>query len=266
MREFYLYINGVTYDLNGGRYLFTSPTGLGVAFSNTIADLGDGFSVTTKRGQKLGQVVGKLVFFKDGNRTPYDVYNQFVNNATAYSDKIVLGYKPSNGLYMANVELTYLTKTESNDNQFIEIPVAFDLKSLWYTKETKSLSGGTASFASVGITTGFEVSIPTHSKDIVISTRESGATSNVQEVSLDFTSTTESRPFVYSNVPNDSKIIAGLNVLGSVPADLTPYITSLEHPEKIYGRPTAPFSVSAFTSGGTALTGTVTCYKYWRTV
>lgn len=266
MREFYLYINGVTYDLNGGRYLFTSPTGLGVAFSNTIADLGDGFSVTTKRGQKLGQVVGKLVFFKDGTRSPYDVYNQFVNNATAYSDKIVLGYKPSNGLYMANVELTYLTKTESNDNQFIEIPVAFDLKSLWYTKETKTLSGGGASFVGSGVMMGIEVSIPTHSKDIVISTRESGATSNVQEVSLDFTSTTESRSVTYSNIPNDSRIVAGTAVPGSVLTDLTPYITSLEHPELIYGRPKDAFLVSAFTSGGTALSGTVTCYKYWRTV
>lgn len=266
MREFFLYIDGITYDLNGGKYLFTSPTGLGVNFSNVIADLGDGFSVITKRGQKLGQVVGKLVFFKDGNRTPYEVYNQFVNVATAKADKIILGYKPSNNIYRANVELTYITKTEANDNQFIEIPIAFDLKSLWYTQETKTLSSGSASFVGSGVAMAYEVTIPTHSKLITISAKENGVGDDVQNVTIDFTSTTENRSFIYSNVPNDCKAVAGYALNGSKPADLSPYITSLEHPELIYGRPKTAFSVYASGVNFAPLAGTVTCYKYWRTV
>lgn len=266
MREFYLYIDGVTYDLNGGKYLFVNPTGLGVVFNNNLFDIGDGFAVSTKREQKIGQVVGKLVFFRDGTSIPYDVYHEFSDLLMRTERTVVLGYKPSDTLYKANVKVAYLTKTESFDNQFIEIPVAFDLMSLWYTEETASQVSGEYSITRGGqYPMAVRIDCPHHYGHPHIKIVETASRRTVQELTSDLTSILTGGTFHYSNEPDNSHFTDAPS--GSFVVDLSPYITNISTPELIYGRPRYNSTVTVEDSEeGLPLTFSITVFRYWRTV
>lgn len=264
MRKFYLYCDDLTrIDLNGGTYLFTSPTGLGVSWNNNISELGNGFGAATKREQKIGQVVGKLVIQKSGNKTAYDVYNEFANKVLG-AKKLVLGYQPGNTEYKSNVILNYLTKTESHDEFFIEIPIAFDMLSLWYTEDYAQITNG------VTRDIDFEGNVPAgillYCENCLgkphIFMSDDDAT-DIINMSADLTETGV-RSFFFSTEQDNSRFVSY-----ETGEDLSQYITSISNPELIYGRPTKRFRIRLeddLNGQHTKLNGSVTIYRYRRTV
>lgn len=242
MSKFYLDIDGTEFGLNREHdIMLMEPTGFGVNFANSFADIVDGFFAKTDKKQSIGQIVGDLIFTDNA----YADYESFVNSILTAS-KLVLIYEPISGSkYRADVEIAYITKSEVRGGMY-KAPIAFDLKSLWYTEETLTGTGTVSVTAGGQYETAVKVTVaaPITNPHLTI---VSGA-DTVADVELAYTTT---GVFEYSNYPNDSHITdSGV--------DIIQYISALS---SVYGR-----TRSAFTVNLSGASMTVKARKYWRTV
>lgn len=244
MRKLYLEIDGTRVGLNKeSGLMLVNPTGFGSVSNSTFEPINqDGFYARTYREQAQGQIVGDLVFF---GSNPYADYKSFADSILT-AEKLVFVYDPDGTEYKADCELSYLTKTELVSGNYLTVPTAFNLKSLWYTEETLTGTGTVSVTAGGQYETAVKVSVtaPLTNPHLTI---VSGA-ETVADVSINYT--TEG-VFEYSNVPNDSHITDdGNDIVNRV--DIT---------KNIYGRTRSAFTVNL---SGTAMT--VNVIKYWRTV
>ena len=245
MRKLYLEIDGTRVGLNKeSGLMLVNPTGFGSVSNSTFELINqDGFYARTYKEQAQGQIVGDLVFF---GANPYADYKSFADSILT-AEKLVFVYDPNGTEYKADCELSYLTKTELVNGNYLTVPVAFNLKSLWYTEET--LTGtGTVSVTSGGqYETAIKVTVAvplTNPHLTIMAGAETVADVNVTEY-------TTTGVFEYSNLPNDSHITDG-------GADI---LNRVNIASDIYSRTRKAFSVNL-----TGAAMTVKVVKYWRTV
>ena len=243
MRRFTLIIDGTRYPLNRENgILLHNVSGLGTVNTNTFSAIGKtGFYARTNREIAQGQVVGELAFFGQA----YSKYTSF-SDALLTATSLVLCYAPNGTEYKADVELSYLTKTELTGGVYLSVPVAFHLRGLWYTEETLTGTGSVSVSAGGQAETAVRVRVTSALTNPDLTLVSSGVT--VAEAKL---TCTTSGVFEYSNFPDDSHITDGT-------ADLIPYVDTQN---TVYGRTRNAFTVNL---SGAAMT--VTVRKYWRTV
>lgn len=245
MSKFYLDIDGTEFGLNREHdIMLMEPTGFGVNFANSFADIVDGFFAKTDKKQSIGQIVGDLIFTDDA----YADYESFVNSILTAS-KLVLIYEPISGSkYRADVEIAYITKSEVRGGMY-KAPIAFDLKSLWYTEETLTGTG------TVSVTAGgqYETAITATFSAIQVFAPEITLISEADTVALvKVLNHTIHGAFTYSNEPSDSKF-------EDSNGDLLPYVLT---DTNVFARTRKAFTVNI--SPSTAMT--IKVRKYWRTV
>lgn len=243
MRRFALIVDGTRYDLNRENgILLTNPSGLGTVSSNSYARInGNGFYSRVSRDVDQGQVIADLTFFISA----YDSYKAFVD-AVIQGTRLQLVYAPAGTEYLADVDLSYITKTELKGGAYLTVPIAFTLKSLWYTETTLTGTG------SVNVTAGGQ-------EETAVTVRTSTALTNPVltilsggvEIARAALACSTTGVFEYSNRPDDSHITDGF-------ADLISYVDTSY---TVFGRTREAFTVSL---SGAAMT--VTVRKYWRSV
>lgn len=241
MRKFYLELDGVRIPLNNeSGILFTNPSGLGTTMGNSFSEIRDGFFRRTDKRQKQGSISGDLTFFSSA----YSAYETFVNKLFT-AEKIVFVYDPTGTEYSIDVEVNYITKTESVLGIDITVPVSFTPKSMWYTDT--ALTGSSPFSISAGGHIGAAVNlrIATSAQNVTITLGTFGECIIAKPDGIN-------TAVQYSNYYDDSHVTDG-------DGSLLPFC-NLD--SKLY----AHNKGEAFTL--TVSTGTVTgsVRKYWRTV
>ena len=244
MRRFALIVDGTRYDLNRENgILLTNPTGLGTVSNDSYAGInGNGFFSRVNREVTQGQVIGDLTFFSPS----YTKYKSFVDTVIS-GTSLQLVYDPDGTEYKADVELAYITKTEMKDRAYLTAPVAFNMKSLWYTEETRSGYGSVSVTAGGQTETGIKVRVTSTLTNPVLT-----LTAGLTEIARAALTVTTSGIFEYSNYPDDSHIEDAGH------GDLLQYVDT-SYP--VFGR-----TRSAFTVALSGATMNVTVRKYWRSV
>ena len=243
MRKLALILDGVRYPLNRENgLLLHNVTGLGTVNAYTFSGITNtGFYAATSKDIAQAQVVGELVFVSSA----YTRYAAFAD-ALLKASSLVLCYDPNGTEYRADVELSYLTKTELTGGAFLSVPVAFHLCGLWYTEETLTGTGSVSVSAGGQAETGVKVRVTASVADPDLTLVSDGVT--VARAKLLYTTM---GVFEYSNYPDDSHIYDG-------GTDIIRYVDTAYN---VYGRTRNAFTV---TLSGAAMT--VTVRKYWRTV
>lgn len=137
MRKFYLKNEtGAEVPLNGEEKIFFSdPSGLGVSYSSSYADIGSGFFKNTEKKYQQGTIPGTLTFM----RTAYEKYLEFINWIEA-AQELYLIYRPQTTEYWRRVELSYLTKTELTAGTWMQVPAEFICLTPWYIPSPLNLA------------------------------------------------------------------------------------------------------------------------------
>lgn len=135
MRKFY-----ITKDPSDDRYLWdlsdqhmflSEPEGLGVAYNNQYADIGNGFFLNISDKVSQNTISGKLNFITN----PYIMYNRFTNGFLGGDKKLYFVYSPVGTLehkFYTHVEIESIEKKEINKYGYLECPIAFKMLSPWY--------------------------------------------------------------------------------------------------------------------------------------
>lgn len=242
MRKFYLELDGVRVDLNRANGLMlVSPSGLGVTFEDTYADFENGFAVNVHGKQTMGQIVAELCFLSSA----YSKYKTFVDQLLT-AKNILFIYDPNGTEYKVSADLVYIQKTESYGGVYMRCPIAFNLKSLWYTEETLTGTGSISVSAGGQIPTGVKVTVSNSLTHPVLTLMEGAETVAKADVN-----TTTVGTFEYSNYPDDMHIIDGSGDIIRY-ADVT---------NKVFGRTRSAFTINL---SGASMTAKVR--RYWRTV
>lgn len=244
MRKFFLEADGVRYGLNReAGYFLTNVTGLGVASETSYEAVNkDGFYLATDRTQSQAQVVGDLIFC---GSAPYTEYKAFADSVLT-AEKLLLVYDNAGTEYRAECDISYLTKTEQTAQGLLQCPVAFMLKSLWYTEEILTGTGVVAISAGGQYETAVKVKVNAALTNPVLTITE--GTNVIAKAVL---SVSTAAPFEYSNFPSDSHITDGTG-------DIVKYV---DVTNTVFGRTRKAFTVSI---NGANMT--VTARRYWRTV
>ena len=244
MRKFALIVDGTRYGLNRENgILLTNPTGLGTVSDDSFAGInGSGFFSRVNREVTQGQVIGDLTFFSPS----YTKYKSFVDTVVT-GTSLQLVYDPDGIEYKADVELAYITKTEMVSGTYLTAPVAFYLKSLWYTEQTISGTGSVNVTAGGQAETGIKVRVTSALTNPTL-TLTAGST----EIARAALTVTTSGIFEYSNYPDDS------HIQDAGHGDLLQYVDT-SYP--VFGRTRSAFNVAL---SGAAMN--VTVRKYWRSV
>ena len=146
MREFYLLNEiGERYDLNTENCLFTNPAGLGTEMTSALADMDDGFYLTSKETFTSGQIVGDVNFC---GHNPYADYRAFVD--WCYKGyKLIFGYKPYGAEeYYCDVDLTSLAKSDIGSGAILSSTIMFTKKTPWYKPTARLINIEPSSAAS----------------------------------------------------------------------------------------------------------------------
>lgn len=249
MRKFYLELDGVRIPLNNeSGILFTNPSGLGTTMGNSFSEIRDGFFRRTDKRQKQGSISGDLTFFSSA----YSAYETFVNKLFT-AEKIVFVYDPTGTEYSIDVEVNYITKTESVLGIDITVPVSFTQKSMWYTDT--ALTGSSPFSISAGGHIGAAVSLTisgTFSSNLITATDADGEFLRINIPARDEVTYGNIK---YSSIYDDS--VSTIEVDGAV-RQLIDYADSTRFYAHNSGK---AFTLSV--SNGT-VSGSVK--RYWRTV
>lgn len=129
MRLFYLQNeSGERLALNNETGIFlTEPEGLGLEFSDTFADINEGFFKMVSKRYSQNEISAKINFIKDS----YSTYYKFIDWCVKAS-KLYFIYKPLAEEYYAHVELASIEKNEINKVGYLECPVKFKYLSPWF--------------------------------------------------------------------------------------------------------------------------------------
>ena len=129
MRMFYLENeSGDRIDLNSTTdILLTEPSGLGLEFNDTYADIGEGFFRLISKRHNQRQITCKLNFIVD----PYRVYNEFISWLMA-AKELYLIYKPKEIEYYIRIGIRSITKGEINKYGLLESQASFNYMTPWY--------------------------------------------------------------------------------------------------------------------------------------
>ena len=109
MRKFYLQNEKAErVDLNGLNGLaFADPSGLGLEYKRTYANVGDGFFNLVNTDEKQATPRGTLLFMQN----PYAQYIQ-LTEWIAQAQELLLIYAPQNTEYYRRVDVNVLSKSE----------------------------------------------------------------------------------------------------------------------------------------------------------
>jgi len=120
---------GERIDLNDKEgLLFTNPSGLGLTYDVSQADLEGGFYKRTKVEYPSQTIVGDLIILGDS----YSKYREFVNWINKGRDLSFI-YKPyGNVEYQVDVEIESLEKTELNQYGALLCALNMNTKTPWY--------------------------------------------------------------------------------------------------------------------------------------
>lgn len=249
MRKFYLEIDGVRISLNNeSGIFFTNPSGLGTTMGNSFTEISDGFFRTTNKKQKQGSIAGDLTFFSSA----YTAYETFVNSLFT-AKKIVFVYDPAGVEYFIDVELNYITKTESVLGAYMTVPISFIPLSMWYTETTLTGTGSVSVSAGGHIGAAVVVEVSGELVNPVITLASGGeafAACNLN-YEMDAADVLE-----YSTLYDDSHVyLNGDDAIGRVFAF-----------SNLYSHKTGAFTVSVTDDNSASPSFTVVVRKYWRTV
>lgn len=129
MRKFYLQNEKAErVDLNGLNGLaFADPSGLGLEYKRTYANVGDGFFNLVNTDEKQATPRGTLIFMQN----PYAQYIQ-LTEWIAQAQELLLIYAPQNTEYYRRVDVNVLSKSEITAGTWMEVPITFACKTPWY--------------------------------------------------------------------------------------------------------------------------------------
>lgn len=129
MRKFYLQNEKAErIALNGENGIaFADPSGLGVEYRRTYANVGDGFFNLVNTDEKQATPRGTLIFMRD----PYAQYVQ-LTEWIAQAQELLLIYAPKSTEYYRRVDVNVLSKTEITAGTWMEVPATFACKTPWY--------------------------------------------------------------------------------------------------------------------------------------
>ena len=137
MRRFYLeneYGDRVGLNNETGIFL-TEPSGLGLEFSDSFADIGEGFFKLTNKGHQQKTISCKINFV---GANPYTDYNKFITWCMKSKELyLVYGVPIFNNTeqeiqYYIHVEIANIQKGEINLAGYLEAPANFLYLSPWY--------------------------------------------------------------------------------------------------------------------------------------
>lgn len=255
MRKFYLEIDGVRTSLNGeAGYLFTDPTGLGVTYKNSYATIDDGFFYKSKNEQQQGEIVGTLNILSSG----YTNYLNFVNSVLN-ANRLVLVYSPLSIEYKCEVDISYITKTESIACRILKIPIAFKKKSQWYTEETLTGTG------TINVTAGGQIATTvkltttgTAMTNPIISIQDSDGVAGLCALTSTILATDTVE---YSNDYLDAHIYKTDNngITTNILSDANPY-------QYIFGKTKKAFALTVTDDNSSTPSIVAIIRKYWRSV
>ena len=140
MRKFYLENKiGQRIDLNAAPYYFLNPQGLGIAFENTVAAIGNGFYKKTNSASPAGGVTGEIAIVEGGGKNPYENY-------TALADWLMQGidlslvYLPHGTTeFYSDIDINYINKSEYTDTGYLSCVTSVICKTPWYKHTAKTL-------------------------------------------------------------------------------------------------------------------------------
>ena len=128
-----------TYDFMLKSHFLHSPSGLGFNRKDTFLNLGDNF---VRVNQKSNQAApsGKIAFIDDGN---YDIYEQYHDFALFISkEPLKLKYSPYGIEYTMDVVVKKLSKSEINQQGYLDCDIEFGSLTPWYKMVTIDYSDG----------------------------------------------------------------------------------------------------------------------------
>lgn len=131
---------GTRYALNGEQNMwFTNPQGLGVTFSVSFANLGEGFFKSTYSDVRQNSITGNITFLK----SVYSSYQTFADFLMTAKELYFL-YAPTDVQYKVRVTVNFLTKSEINRGRWLQVPVSFTVLTPWYYPNAVEFSASTS--------------------------------------------------------------------------------------------------------------------------
>ena len=135
MRKFGLITStGKEIDLTSDTIFFHQPDGLGYDENASYRRIGSRW-ILLDRYEEQGEISGTLIFM---GRKPYNQYRNFVYNTYRTGLKLTYTVDDGNTLYLRDVIISSIQKTELNLGGYLECPITFKASTPWYLVKTIS--------------------------------------------------------------------------------------------------------------------------------